>query len=78
MPEPRCSSSFQPAPMPTSSRPPLISSTVAISLAKAPGMRKVTGETSEPMRIVLVSRASPASVAQASVVGCPGGPGKEA
>ena len=44
--------------------------------AKTPGMRKVTGETSEPMWMRLVSRARPARVDQASVVGSPAGPGK--
>ena len=62
--------------MPTSTRPPLISSTVATSLAKGPGRRKVIGETSAPKWIRVVSRARPASVAQASVVGPSSGPGK--
>ena len=62
--------------MPTSTRPPLISSTVAAILARLPGWRKVTGETSVPRWMVDVSRASPASVVHASVVGLSGGPGK--
>ena len=61
---------------PTSIRPPLISSTVVTSLAKLPGCRNVTGETSAPSRIRSVSRARPARTAQASVVGWPAGPGK--
>ncbi len=39
-------------------------------------MRKVTGDTSVPRRMVVVSRAIPASVAQASVVVWPASPGK--
>ena len=50
---------FQPAPTPTSTRPPLISSTVMATLANEPGMRNVTGETSAPSRIRGVSRARP-------------------
>jgi hypothetical protein len=41
-----------------------------------PIIRNVTGETSVPSVIVVVSRASPARTAQASVVGSPAGPGK--
>ena len=76
MPSCACSSSFQPAPMPTSIRPPLISSTVVTSFANGPGRRKVTGETSTPRPMTVVSRASPATTAQASVVGRPEPPGK--
>ena len=71
----RVSRSFQPAPRPTSSQPPLISSTVATTLARLPGWQKVTGETSVPRRMVEVS-GEPARVARASVVGLSGAPGK--
>ena len=57
-------------------RPPLISLTVETTLAREPGMRNVIGDTSVPSRIRLVSRARPASVVQASVVGSPSSPGK--
>ena len=70
----RCSISFQPAPRPSSTRPPLISATVATTLARLPGGRKVTGETSVPSVMLDVSRARPASVAHASVVGRPASP----
>jgi len=63
-------------PTPTSIRPPLISSTVVTTLAKAPGCRKVTGDTSTPRPSRSVSRARPATTDQASVVGWPAGPGK--
>ena len=66
-----CSASYQPAPRPSSTRPPLIWSTCATLIASSPGLRNVTGETSVPSRIVDVSRASPASVIHASV-----GPGQ--
>jgi len=45
MPSSACSSSFQPAPRPISTRPPLISSTVATIFANTPGRRNVTGDT---------------------------------
>ena len=57
-------------------RPPLISSTVVTTLAKTPGWRNVTGETSTPRPIRSVSRARPARTVQASVVGWPAAPGK--
>ena len=56
--------------------PAAISATVAAILARLPGRRNVTGETSVPTLMRVVSRASPASVAQASVVGLPESPGK--
>ena len=39
-------------------------------------MRNVTGETMDPSPMPLTSRASPASVVQQSVAGCPFSPGK--
>ena len=71
-----CSSSCQPAPTPTSTRPPLISSTVSTTLARLPGYRYVTGDTSTPRPIRVVSRARPARTVHASVVGLPSSPGK--
>ena len=71
MPYAVCSASNQPAPMPSSTRPPLIWSTWATEIASGPGSRNVAEVTSVPSRIRLVSRASPASVTQASV-----GPGR--
>jgi hypothetical protein len=66
-----CSASYHPAPMPSSTRPPLIWSTCATEIASGPGSRNVADVISVPSRIVEVSRASPASVSQASV-----GPGR--
>ena len=66
-----CSRSYQPAPRPSSTRPPDIWSTPATEIASGPGRRNVADVTSVPRRIVDVSRASPASVIQASV-----GPGR--
>jgi hypothetical protein len=57
----------QPAPIPSSTRPPLIWSTCATEIASGPGNRKVAADISVPSRIRLVSRARPASVTQASV-----------
>ena len=67
MPYAVCSASYQPAPRPSSTRPPLIWSTPATAIASGPGNRKVALVISVPSRIVLVSRASPPSVTQASV-----------
>ena len=54
---------------PISTRPPLISSTVAAVFANTPGWRNVTGETIDPQADrVSVSRARPARVVHASVV----------
>ena len=50
MPYAACSRSFQPAPRPSSTRPPLIASTCATAMASGPGSRNVTGETSVPSR----------------------------
>ena len=66
-----CSASNQPAPRPSSTRPPLIWSTWATEMASGPGSRNVAEVTSVPSRIRLVSRARPARVIQASV-----GPGQ--
>ena len=55
-----CSASNQPAPMPSSTRPPLIWSTCATEIASGPGSRKVAAVIRVPSRIRLVSRASPA------------------
>ena len=49
-----------------------MASTVATVSASMPGSRKVADNTIVPSRIVLVSRASPASVAHASVEPGPG------
>ena len=54
----RCSSSHQPAPMPSSTRPPLTRSTVIAAFANTAGRRNVTGETRVPRRIVVVDAAS--------------------
>lgn len=51
-----CSSSNQPAPSPSSTRPPDISSTCATEMASGPGNRKVAEVTSVPRRMVEVSR----------------------
>jgi hypothetical protein len=53
-----------------------MSATVLITFARFPGRRKVTGDTSVPNVIRVVSRARPASVVHASVVGSPASPGK--
>ena len=66
-----CSFANQPAPMPSSTRPPLIWSTCATWIANRPGERNVALVTRVPSRIVLVSRASAPSVTQESV-----GPGR--
>ena len=66
-----CSRSFQPAPSPSSTRPPLIASICATAIASGPGRRKVIGDTRVPRRNVVVSRARPARVVHASV-----GPGR--
>ena len=67
MPYARCSSSNQPAPNPSSIRPPLIASTCATLIASGPGSRNVADVTSVPSRSRVVSLARPASVTQASV-----------
>ena len=67
MPYAVCSAPNQPAPNPKSTRPPLIWSTWATAIANGPGSRKVAQVIRVPSRIVLVSRASPARVTQASV-----------
>ena len=46
-----CSSAFQPAPRPSSTRPPETWSAVAAAFASSEGWRNVTGETSVPSRI---------------------------
>ena len=61
-----CSASNQPAPSPSSTRPPDIRSTWATPMASGPGSRNVAEVTMVPSRIVDVSRASPASVNQES------------
>ncbi len=73
MPYASCSASNQPAPSPSSTRPPDIWSTCATAIASGPGSRKVADVTSVPSRIRDVSRASPARVTQESV-----GPGSPA
>ena len=62
----RCSPSCQPAPSPSSTRPPDTWSAVTTILASTDGCRKVAGETSVPSRMRLVRAASAARVAQAS------------
>ena len=71
MPYAACSRSNQPAPRPSSTRPPDIWSTCATWIARIPGWRKVADETSVPSLMRLVSRARPARVVQESV-----GPGQ--
>lgn len=75
MPYAVCSASYQPAPKPSSTRPPLIWSTWATLIASGPGSRNVAGDTSVPSRIREVSRARPARVIQASVEPGPWSPG---
>ena len=53
--------------MPSSTRPPLISSTWATATASGPGSRNVAEQTSVPSRMVVVSRAMAPSVTQVSV-----------
>lgn len=67
MPYALCSASYQPVPMPSSTRPPLIWSTCATVIASGPGNRKVAAVIRVPSRMDRVSRASPARVVQASV-----------
>ena len=67
MPYAECSASYHPAPIPSSTRPPLIWSTPATVIASGPGSRKVALVISVPSRMVVVSRASPARVTQASL-----------
>ncbi len=65
-PKARYSVSFQPAPRPRMSRPPLISSTVAAFLASIAGLWKLVEATSGPSSTRLVAAASPASIDQHS------------
>ena len=67
MPYAACSSANHPVPRPSSTRPPLMTSTWATEIASGPGSRNVAAVTSVPSRIREVSRASPASVTHASV-----------
>lgn len=67
MPYALCSSAYQPVPMPSSTRPPLIWSTCATVIASGPGSRKVAAVINVPSRMRLVSRARPARVVHASV-----------
>jgi hypothetical protein len=67
MPNDWCSRWYHPVPMPSSTRPPLIWSTVAAMMASDPGCRKVPAVISVPSRILLVWTARPASVVQESV-----------
>ena len=60
------STGFQPAPMPRTSRPPEISSTVEASLASMNGTWNAVAATSGPSAIRSVASASPASVVHAS------------
>ncbi len=55
----------EPAPRPSVSRPPEISSSVTTSRAKATGWRNSGEATSVPNRIVLVTAAAAASVGTA-------------
>ena len=71
MPYAVCSASYQPAPSPSSTRPPDIWSTPATVMASGPGSRNVADVTSVPRRMLDVSLASPASVVHASL-----GPGR--
>ena len=67
IPYAECSASYHPAPMPSSTRPPLIWSTPATAIASGPGCRNVALVISVPSRMVLVSRARPARVTHASL-----------
>ncbi len=58
--------SFQPAPRPRTSRPPLISSTVAACFASIAGAWNAVAATSGPSVIREVTAARPASTVQAS------------
>ena len=58
--------SFQPAPRPSTRRPPLISSTVAAIFASIAGAWKAVAATSGPSVIREVAAARPASTVQAS------------
>ncbi len=62
----RCSASFQPVPMPSSTRPPEMWSAVTALRASTEGWRNVAGETSVPSRSRDVIAASADSVAHAS------------
>ena len=61
-----CSSSYQPAPSPSSTRPPEMWSTVVAAFASSEGWRKVTGDTIVPSRMRELRAAIAASVVQAS------------
>ena len=61
-----CSSSFQPVPSPSSTRPPEMWSAVTASFASMDGWRKVAGETSVPSRSADVTAARPQIVPHAS------------
>ena len=65
-PKLRCSSRYQPAPSPSSTRPPEMWSTVVTAFATSEGWRNVTGETIVPSRSRLVRAAIAARVVQAS------------
>ena len=65
-PQARCSASYQPAPIPSSTRPPETWSTVTTLLASTAAWRNVTGETSVPSRSRSVRAARAASVVHAS------------
>lgn len=73
MPYAVCSASYQPAPRPSSTRPPDIWSACATAIASGPGSRKVADVTKVPSRMRSVWTASADSVVQAS--GGPGSPG---
>ncbi len=61
-----CSRSFQPMPIPSSTLPPEMWSTVTALLASTAAGRNVTGETRVPSLIRSVTAARPASVVHAS------------
>ena len=60
------STGFQPAPRPSTRRPPEISSTVAACLASMNGWWNAVAATSGPIATRSVASARPASVVQAS------------
>ena len=68
----RCSASYQPAPSPISTRPPLMWSICAATTEKGADWAEGHRSDQGPKRMVLVSRARPASVVHASVA--PGSP----
>src|SRR5580693_7256514 len=74
MPYASCSAASQPAPTPSTARPPEITSSVVTALASSPGARSVTGLTSENSAADDVTTASAPSTEYASNMGEAGPP----